>query len=88
MLDNSGEADDDSFFLKQITRPANDMQSVVDSPPSLGKVSHEDSAQADGLRASRSSSPMFETNPIPTDDLAICPYCNKNFRKVTLWDLY
>lgn len=81
MLDST-EADDDNFFLNNLARPTNEMQSVVDSPPSLGKGSNEDGGLLDGLRASRCGSPLLETTPMPTDDLSICPYCNKNFRKV------
>lgn len=33
-------------------------------------------------RSSTSSPLLFESQPIPIEHISICPYCNKNFRKV------
>jgi hypothetical protein len=36
--------------------------------------------------SSTPSSTLFDnTAPIPTNDSLICPYCNKNFRKVNIY---
>jgi hypothetical protein len=88
VMSDSGITDDDCFksdVMNNLTKKSATQSPSIDSPPSICKGSNGDLVKR-GIHSdtigSGSSSPLLDMTPLPAEDLSICPYCNKNYRKV------
>lgn len=89
-MSDSGGTDEDLGFYGDGISPLKSAKSSVESPPSIDKNSKKINTKfnyyifIDDNRSS-SGSPLLDTQPLPAEDITICPYCSKNFRKVTFF---
>lgn len=71
--------------------PLNDSEkssSIESTRLSFDKSHNMDLKEFSSTKRSNTNSPLlFESQPIPVEHISICPYCNKNFRKVNLFSI-